>query len=776
MEEIILFIAFGLSIAAMFMARGAIDEVKRLREELHQLKSRNGPPPIPTAPRKPTPFTVETPAAPPTPLPAKQELKTADPASNAKPAPPRAQTPPPAPPKNNLEVTLGGKVASFIGMGALLLGVVFFVGYAIQHGWIGPAMRIVLGLVFGGVLIALGHLAETKGTHLSGFARVLTGGGAALLFFSVFAAYGIYQLIGAWMAGTGLVLVSVAVLALSVAYRSLIVALIGVLGAFLTPAFIGGDFTQGLFSLVYIGAVNAMVMALGVKRNWQSLYNVAFFFTALYTTMWLNEEVGGLDHHWIIGLCASFFFFAEFIALGLIKLKGEREDFSQALDMGRMLLSSLLLLGAIYYILDYEDLNAWIGGAFLLTALGHVLLVKIAWRWLPRFKHDILVLLAGALTFATLALPAQLDGVWVSLGWSLEGFALAWLGMRFRVRPFRTAGIFLGLLGLGKAIVFDLTLMEKIDTQLFLNSRFIVGLASAALLAGQAFLRGSKTEEDPASTELTDSMENLLLTTAALGFIFAIGSDAVFLLGVDAPWAWLCSSVALGLAGVFLLLMGGRRTSSTLWGIGIGLLILLPIKIILWDLSWGWDVYDNNFTQFLNSFFWVGMVLVMGAGLGASRLAINADPEQRSTFPADAILHIVSLASGILLVTIEISRAQTAWKDSAITLWWGSCALVLIFLGLRTGKQHLRWTALALFGCTIGKMFLVDLAELHGLIRVAAFMGVGVLLLVLSFTYQRLAPKLTGNTNENPPPTIPDPNVATAESLPSEKLENDHEA
>ncbi len=72
---------------------------------------------------------------------------------------------------------------------------------------------------------------------------------------------------------------------------------------------------------------------------------------------------------------------------------------------------------------------------------------------------------------------------------------------------------------------------------------------------------------------------------------------------------------------------------------------------------------------------------------------------------------------------MEISRAATPWKDSAITLWWGGSALVLVLLGLRMEKRYLRYTALALFGCTIFKVFLIDLAELSGLIRVAAFMG-----------------------------------------------------
>jgi uncharacterized membrane protein len=93
---------------------------------------------------------------------------------------------------------------------------------------------------------------------------------------------------------------------------------------------------------------------------------------------------------------------------------------------------------------------------------------------------------------------------------------------------------------------------------------------------------------------------------------------------------------------------------------------------------------------------------------------------------------------------MEIGRADTAWRDSIITLWWAAAALTLTAVGLKGKKRYLRYLALAVFGMTVVKVFLVDLAELSGLHRVAAFVGVGLLLLVLSFVYQRIAPMLTG--------------------------------
>lgn len=730
-----------MSIIALVLAVKARGDVRELHRQLLMGRRPKKTPAV-TATPQPAPKVVPTPQA----APAVPAPKTA-----STPAPPRPP-PPPGPakqPGGNLEVTLGGKVASFVGIGTLVLGVVFFVGYAIQHGWIGPAMRVTLGMLTGGVLIAIGHLMERKNKNLAILARVLTGGGAALLYFSVFAAHGIYGLIGPAAAVGGLVVVAAAVLALAAVYRSQIVGILGVLGAFLTPAVIGGDFSRGVFPLAYIVAVNATVMGLGLRRNWQSLYNIAFGFTAVYGAMWLERELGGdaeLTGH---GMIFCLVCFAEFIGLGLIKLKGERGQLSQVVDLLRMLATSLLLLGAVYWILDARDLNAWIGLAFLVLAAVHLGIVKLAWRWLPRFKYDILVLLAGALTFSTLALPAQLDGVWVSLGWSIEGLVLAVFAWKYRVSAFQIAGLFLGLLGLSKALLFDFSLYDHNIQPLFFNSRFMVGLGSAVLLGAQSWIYGRSEELLKSSHRI---LEDAILLIASVGFVIAVAVDGLLVLDGDAPWAWLLSSIALAVVGVFLLLVGGSR-SSTLRIAGIMALILVPAKLMLVDGPILWFEGSGDFEVFVNSVFLVGLLLVAGGAI-TLRLVLPKEPEHAPPpFLVPVLFNIVSIVSVIFLVTLEIFRTKTDWQGTAVTLWWAACALALIIIGLNRQIRYLRYTALILFCITLAKVFLFDLSELNGLIRVAAFIGVGLILLVLSFLYQRLAPHLQPDSTSQPEPS-----------------------
>jgi uncharacterized membrane protein len=95
----------------------------------------------------------------------------------------------PTPPRD-LERTIGANWLAKIGMVILVLGVVFFLNYAFQQGWISVPMRIVLGAAGGAVLAVVGDLLRRRdGTRFNAYGQILLGGGAAITYFSLYAAY-----------------------------------------------------------------------------------------------------------------------------------------------------------------------------------------------------------------------------------------------------------------------------------------------------------------------------------------------------------------------------------------------------------------------------------------------------------------------------------------------------------------------------------------------------------------------------------------------------------
>ena len=63
--------------------------------------------------------------------------------------------------------------------------------------------------------------------------------------------------------------------------------------------------------------------------------------------------------------------------------------------------------------------------------------------------------------------------------------------------------------------------------------------------------------------------------------------------------------------------------------------------------------------------------------------------------------------------------------------------LVLLAAGITVRVAQLRYASLAVLVLVVLKVFLIDLSDLEGLLRVASFLGLGLCLVGIGFIYQR---------------------------------------
>jgi uncharacterized membrane protein len=73
----------------------------------------------------------------------------------------------------------------------------------------------------------------------------------------------------------------------------------------------------------------------------------------------------------------------------------------------------------------------------------------------------------------------------------------------------------------------------------------------------------------------------------------------------------------------------------------------------------------------------------------------------------------------------------------AYSLGWLLYAITLLWVGIRWKVSQVRWTALGLFFLTAIKIFFMDLWSLGQLYRVASFIGLASVLILVSYLYQR---------------------------------------
>lgn len=120
--------------------------------------------------------------------------------------------------------------------------------------------------------------------------------------------------------------------------------------------------------------------------------------------------------------------------------------------------------------------------------------------------------------------------------------------------------------------------------------------------------------------------------------------------------------------------------------------------------------------------------------LSAFYLSLSRFPRARSGAYSASALRGLHLALGTVFVTLAIAiRVESHWVSMA----WFLEAACLMTLGFWWRSPFVRWQALALIAVTIAKAFVLDIWRLERGYRVLSFLALGMLLLVVSFVYQR---------------------------------------
>jgi uncharacterized membrane protein len=228
-------------------------------------------------------------------------------AASAKAAPPPSVTEPPLPretasaspseapasakeaplfPAFTLEAFMGVKLFAWLGGLALFLGIAFFVKYSFEHNLITPAMRVAIGaatgvgLIVGGLLIPRPKFAVT--------AQTLCATGIVSLYGVTFGAYSLYHFVGLIPAFAIMAGITAAAFLLAVRMNAQVVAILGLLGGFLTPIVLstGENNPVGLFT--YLAVLDAGLMAVALRQRWRHLVTLAAVATALMQFAWTS--------------------------------------------------------------------------------------------------------------------------------------------------------------------------------------------------------------------------------------------------------------------------------------------------------------------------------------------------------------------------------------------------------------------------------------------------------------------------------------------------------
>jgi hypothetical protein len=241
---------------------------------------------MPPMPPLPKPVAVPKPGVPPQPPPI-----VAPPSVSVASTPPRPAPTAPRPivPAINWEQFMGVKLFAWIGGLALFLGVAFFVKYSFDNNLIPPELRVAIGFITGLGLLVGGVVMSRK--NYPALSQTLCATGVVILYAVTFACRSIYhfEFFGPLPTFLLMVLITATAFLLADRLKALVVAILGMLGGFLTPILLstGQDNPLGLFG--YIAILDAGLIVVALNRRWHFLTALAAAGTAFMQIGWAGK-------------------------------------------------------------------------------------------------------------------------------------------------------------------------------------------------------------------------------------------------------------------------------------------------------------------------------------------------------------------------------------------------------------------------------------------------------------------------------------------------------
>ena len=337
---------------------------------------------------------------------------------------------------------MGVKLFAWLGGLALFFGIAFFIKYSFDHDLIPPKVRVAIGFVFGTGLLVAGVIVHRKKAYTV-LAQTFCASGVLILYGVSFGAHALYHLFGGdpqgpLVAFALMTLITAVAFLLAVRLNALVVAVLGMLGGFITPLLLstGQDNPLGLFS--YIAMLDIGLLMVAKRKRWLFLSSMGAAGTVLMQLGWFAKffEKG---HYYegnatLIPMGIVIFFIALFTVAAW--RSREKADSDPHLLGAALALCGFGLLTAFVF-LDYPDITSrtfWLYGYMFFINIAVLAVVVIA----PRF--NVAQIVAGLATFLHLSIwtmvvlkPEMLTGalvVYLVFGILHAAFPIVWQRLR----------------------------------------------------------------------------------------------------------------------------------------------------------------------------------------------------------------------------------------------------------------------------------------------------------------------------------------------------------
>jgi len=650
--------------------------------------------------------------------------------------------------RNVFEKLLGTNWLSKVGIVTLVLGIGFFVKYAIDQNWINEVGRVGIGILTGAIIIGIAHKLKAK-YHV--FSSILVGGGISVFYITITLAFREYTLFGQTLAFVLLILITVFSVILSLLYDRKELAVFSLLGGFASPLMVSTGVGNYVVLFSYIFILNTGMLILSYIKQWRIIGIISFVLTLSFFWVWTLRSYE--NQFFNVSLFISLFFI-QFYLLALFDHYKSGKKLS-AYQVFLILINNLSALLAYIYVFDSytPDVRGLI--TISLAVINAVVLV-ILFRNSRIDRNMIYLVIAIVLSFVSLAIPVQLKGHVITLFWAAESVILLWLWQKSRIKVFNVGFMLISLLVL-ISYCMDINHLYSYNNTMpvILNRLFITGIVVIAAFAVNAWLLKKHESTETSSNKWFFRIFNLIIILLAyiVPFIEIDMQIAHYVNFGDYTGTTFRFTSLATFTTIYLAVIGlvyNKRVSTNKYIFG-----LLYIAVVLYAIfytNYVMALRGNTFSypKIYPAIYFSVHLLALPAITCIVYLVvknIKSLPEKTSVWLSWLLTVLVVVILSVETDNIVVWIAGNPQNYDSVLhdvhsygypILWGVIAMILMVWGLNRKEALLRKISLVFFGFIVVKFYAYDVWRMPQSGRIISFVLLGVILLLVSFLQQKI--------------------------------------
>ncbi|MBF1597569.1 DUF2339 domain-containing protein, partial [Prevotella sp.] len=590
--------------------------------------------------------------------------------------------------ETNFEKYIGENLFGKIGIFIFIIGIGFFVKYAIDQNWINETARTLMGYAVGAGMLVL---AERLHKRYHTFSSLLAGGAFGIYYLITAIAFHYYGLFSHTMAFVILCVTTIFMSAVSVLYDRKELAVTALVGGFIAPFIISTDSSSIISLQIYITILNIGMFCLAMYKKWAILPMVSFAFT--YIILWGTTALGSFSDSEAGTTYPTLFAFATlfyviFLLPVVFILRTQYGGNTRLGLLGIITANSFMYLIYGDFLLQHfeasSDTTAYL--AFFIAAVN--LAIHLYLRFRVEGQDTLRNLMLGlAVTFASMGIPILFSAANVLMVWAAESVLLLWLFTKEKNRIYELASAVLLLLTLGALAYYrttDTFIHDTGDSLFFNGAFFVTTFVSIAYYVIAVIMQFNK--------ELFSDTKRLIAYTPCNAIAYALGFSILFLAFRDNYHFHLEQPISeyASLLTANIMLLGGALILRKRFEISENKLAY-EISLYLAGILFAMTVWNDTAPIGLLLRWLMSLVtIVYMAYCMCGQLLVTSNPRSLHTEYA-----IVSTLTWLTLTRLLLITFNEVNFSTAFSLSLGIAAFILMCIGMRYHSKEIRIVSLA---------------------------------------------------------------------------------